>query len=554
MAVQTFELELTRVSCFPTAHTRAAAKCAQAVVAPLEHTGREYHTDEGVIVPCISVQLRNKLIRVSGQFTELKKVFKSIQKKPSNDPNAITREQLIIALRKCLAATSIFAPFCLPLLIEKLSSDVVYAKKDALLTLAACANVYDSRFITEYVDSLWNYIKKEIFTAADQSIEIACLEAIKNVVGNISIAEEAHACIDGDFVFSDCKNHLLKPDHKLMKTSASLLQNVAMASDMACARVTDQVIPILLEQFELHKQINNQKSILDAMLGFLQVAKDFVNKDTAAILKTYKEKLLGLFFSLLVNHNPLHRSSGVAGLVAMVSSALLDEQEVMTFLDHLVVLILDDKEKIVRHEAKLALAYLSSQFPALVRSRVVVQLTDRLAKKDGSNSMETDNDANTVPVRPHITHEYLVTTLATLCTSQENVEYIVPCLVENLTTLSESTSTNSESYVVCVVDCLQNIFEGCLRSSLKILDYYKDVIFLRVLNLAIANSLGEQECSFTSAILEKFCKLLRTISSKLSETYSEFIVSTVGEIFLDGKLDRANLPDGLNKQDFDVLN
>ncbi|CAB4002655.1 MMS19 nucleotide excision repair homolog, partial [Paramuricea clavata] len=56
---------------------------------------------------------------------------------PSNDPNAITREQLIIALRKCLAATSIFAPFCLPLLIEKLSSDVVYAKKDALLTLAA---------------------------------------------------------------------------------------------------------------------------------------------------------------------------------------------------------------------------------------------------------------------------------------------------------------------------------------------------------------------------------------------------------------------------------
>ena len=37
------------------------------VVAPLEHTGREYHTDEGVIVPCISVQLRNKLIKVSGR-------------------------------------------------------------------------------------------------------------------------------------------------------------------------------------------------------------------------------------------------------------------------------------------------------------------------------------------------------------------------------------------------------------------------------------------------------------------------------------------------------
>jgi hypothetical protein len=27
---------------------------------------------------------------------------------------------------------------------------------------AACANVYDTRFITEYVESLWNYIKKEV--------------------------------------------------------------------------------------------------------------------------------------------------------------------------------------------------------------------------------------------------------------------------------------------------------------------------------------------------------------------------------------------------------
>ena len=52
--------------------------------------------------------------------------------------------------------------------------------------------------------------------------------------------------------------------------------------------------------------------------------------------------------------------------------------------------------------------------------------------------METDDEVNKVPERTHITHEYLVTTLATLCTSQENVEYIVPCLVENLTTLCES--------------------------------------------------------------------------------------------------------------------
>lgn len=49
--------------------------------------------------------------------------------------------------------------------------------------------------------------------------------------------------------------------------------------------------------------------------------------------------------------------------------------------------------------------------------------------------METDDEASKVSKRPHVTHEYLVTTLATLCTSQDNVDCIVPCLVENLTAL-----------------------------------------------------------------------------------------------------------------------
>lgn len=35
------------------------------IVAPLEHTGREYHTDEGVIVPSISMELKNRLIKIS---------------------------------------------------------------------------------------------------------------------------------------------------------------------------------------------------------------------------------------------------------------------------------------------------------------------------------------------------------------------------------------------------------------------------------------------------------------------------------------------------------
>ena len=51
--------------------------------------------------------------------------------------------------------------------------------------------------------------------------------------------------------------------------------------------------------------------------------------------------------------------------------------------------------------------------------------------------METDEETNIASESSHVTHEYLVTTLSTLCTSQDNVDCIVPCLVEDLTALCE---------------------------------------------------------------------------------------------------------------------
>ena len=48
------------------------------------------------------------------------------------------------------------------------------------------------------------------------------------------------------------------------------------------------------------------------------------------------------------------------------------------------------------------------------------------------------SDDTFVPRSTHLTQEYLITTLATLCTSPPNVEHIVPCLIDNLTKWSRS--------------------------------------------------------------------------------------------------------------------
>ena len=51
------------------------------------------------------------------------------------DPSGITKEDLIRELRYCLASTPKFAQYCLPLLLEKLTSDLKSAKIDSLQTL-----------------------------------------------------------------------------------------------------------------------------------------------------------------------------------------------------------------------------------------------------------------------------------------------------------------------------------------------------------------------------------------------------------------------------------
>ena len=47
----------------------------------------------------------------------------------------VTREQLVLGLKRCLTSTAAFAPFCLPLLTEKLESTMSSSKIDTLAVL-----------------------------------------------------------------------------------------------------------------------------------------------------------------------------------------------------------------------------------------------------------------------------------------------------------------------------------------------------------------------------------------------------------------------------------
>uniref|UniRef100_A0AAR2LPT5 MMS19 nucleotide excision repair protein n=1 Tax=Pygocentrus nattereri TaxID=42514 RepID=A0AAR2LPT5_PYGNA len=179
---------------------------------------------------------------------------------PPNDPHGITHEDLILALRGVLTGTPRFAEFLLPLIIEKLDSDVQNAKVDSLQTLAACSPVYGHKELAEFLPGLWSSIRREVFQTASERVESAGLAALGALTSSLSRSVLTSDSEDAlqvflELVLKDCKHHLCEPDLKLVWPSAKLLQAASGASYRSSLIVTAEVLPALLEQYSSRTQV-----------------------------------------------------------------------------------------------------------------------------------------------------------------------------------------------------------------------------------------------------------------------------------------------------------
>ncbi|XP_078202317.1 MMS19 nucleotide excision repair protein homolog isoform X5 [Callithrix jacchus] len=203
---------------------------------------------------------------------------------PPNDPYGIQREDLILSLRSVLASTPRFAEFLLPLLIEKVDSEILSAKLDSLQTLNACCAVYRQKELKDFLPSLWASIRREVFQTASERVEAEGLAALHSLTVCLSrsvLSADAEDLLDSFLsnILQDCKHHLCEPDMKLVWPSAKLLQAAAGASARACDYITSNVLPLLLEQFHKHSQSSQRRTILEMLLGFLKLQQKWSYED-----------------------------------------------------------------------------------------------------------------------------------------------------------------------------------------------------------------------------------------------------------------------------------
>lgn len=81
---------------------------------------------------------------------------------PKNNPYSVTKEDLTRGLEASLEASDKFAPYAIPLFMEKLSSDLVEAKIDSLSCFRSCLRKYSPAQLAPSLKDVWNSCKQEI--------------------------------------------------------------------------------------------------------------------------------------------------------------------------------------------------------------------------------------------------------------------------------------------------------------------------------------------------------------------------------------------------------
>ncbi|XP_017580861.2 MMS19 nucleotide excision repair protein homolog [Pygocentrus nattereri] len=479
---------------------------------------------------------------------------------PPNDPHGITHEDLILALRGVLTGTPRFAEFLLPLIIEKLDSDVQNAKVDSLQTLAACSPVYGHKELAEFLPGLWSSIRREVFQTASERVESAGLAALGALTSSLSRSVLTSDSEDAlqvflELVLKDCKHHLCEPDLKLVWPSAKLLQAASGASYRSSLIVTAEVLPALLEQYSSRTQCAQRRTLLEVLHGFIQpTPSSRPAEGEETVLLPFQKPLCSAVFSALAESSAGLQITATKVLTTLGQQpGLLADSDVEMTVDHLTRLVLEEEDAQVSLAVVESIGSLSRLHPAAFASRMIPRLKDEIFSEP---MVQGDDSSPSQGWSKGAARQRCVTALASVSTEPGLVQQSAPVLLEVLASVHAGSSSFSVEDVTSVCHSLQRIAEQA-RGSEDIGRFFHDVIIPRLLGMALQAALQSQKCSDLSSALTQEAVLLAivpVISTACAELQTELATQMavqVVSLFLNG--DVSFLPENAYPSQIQLL-
>ncbi|PRP88423.1 hypothetical protein PROFUN_03337 [Planoprotostelium fungivorum] len=443
------------------------------------------------LVPII-INLFPDYTRFSEELFEVVSCYFPITFKPkSNDPAAISREDLITSLRNAMTSSPAFASFCLPFLLDKLSSDLKETKLDSLVTLSVAAGAFGNAS-EPFLEQVWSGLRLE-YTGK------GVVDGVKNAVDRVVV--EFSQNLDGQ-PLAKWVNLIAGETMQLVKDGADpeldsefvriLTENVASASKKSCCLVVDVVLPPLVD--------SNSSEISSGLLVKLLAvcAEQFTGSDENP-MKQYTEKVTSLLMDRLSSND----TSAVDGLCSILESSLVSVEEEEKAVRTLSNLLLSSHRG-NRDYFLTSLGRLSKRKPKLFNDIVLPSLFDSI-QKDETKRGE------------------VYQMLPSLCLHDDVIIRVVPRLMESLRqqfgrseedptlgrTLYSIALTNAKSPTVCnlfvdtvVVDILDLLVERSLKQSDAVKSSFLQP-FLSLLKVLLHNVGDEEKAKLVDVLIGK---------------------------------------------------
>ncbi|XP_070846035.1 MMS19 nucleotide excision repair protein homolog isoform X2 [Chaetodon trifascialis] len=469
---------------------------------------------------------------------------------PPNDPHGITREELIQTLRDVLTGTSQFAEFLLPLIIEKLDSDVPSAKLDSLQTLTACVSQYERKDLAEFLEGLWTSLRREVFQTSSEKIESAGLAALTALTSCLSRSvlnsdSEDSLCTFLDLVLKDCKHHLCEPDLKLVWPSAKLLQAACSASSRASHIITATVMPSLVEQYNSRAQCSHRRTLLEVVQRFIQSVKSCQSSEKEeSVFSAFRPALCTIVFSALTESNASLQITATSVLTSLAQQAgLLSDSDIELAVAHLTRLLLTEEDDGV----SLAVVECAGALAELHPAAFITKLIPRLKAEVFAEPMDQDfNRVASEQPSHHAVRQRCLSALAAVSTQPSVVQESTPVLLEVLSSAHTGSVGFSVEEAVLACRSLQRIAEQ-VQDTKEAGRCFHDIIIPRLLCLALQAALqGEGSSVRRSPLLEEvvlsaMVPVISTSCSRLQPTLAAQTASRAVSLFLNG--DVSFLPD-----------
>lgn len=174
-------------------------------------------------------------------------------------------------LAPCLCAIPEFAEFCIPLIIDKLFSNLKVAKLDSLSLLCKGAQTFGVKGLKQHLIELWSILRKEIMPGGDTELKNASLKAVISIIETIT--SNAKLCEDFiDNIITDVKSSLYDVQLSLFRPSVKLLQSVAMINKESCAQILKVIVPLCLGQYSTKTSITDKVILIETLNSFIKIA------------------------------------------------------------------------------------------------------------------------------------------------------------------------------------------------------------------------------------------------------------------------------------------